>query len=561
MATEPVDADLKLWEQLSQEHPHYSEQKATWALHRDVAGDSEPKPETYLPKSKLEPYDQYQFRLKLSQWTPETSRAARRIVAALYKEKPKRSMRRDDLNRFLDDCDRKGTSWNAFMSRVMRHMLTYGTIRPLVNVKPGPREELSVAEAEELNVRPYVVLYSPLAVIDWDHDEDGKETMVRIRETRVGREEPGDPLSKHVTITRFIQYDRQKASWWEFAEKEGKQRKVDEGSRTHGLGVVPMVIRYWPEEQKPMVGASFIGMMAKHDLLKHQGESDRNYATWLHAHPFLKVWSEKRMTEIGIGAGTWLQLHPGTGGASREDASYVEAPVSAFGALDNFIEKQLAAVYRHAGTDPMAIEGSPTPTSGVARAWSFGTSEALLLSDLADVASDIEYNVLELVQRWLDGDQWVEGESELEADVQYPEEFELSTIDGLMYITGQAMQMINSPTFIRRLQMRIVDAKVGDLPAAELQKIHEEIEDNPLIGTLAGREDNAFGSPQPELSPELLAMMQGGGENGVAPEEGAPEVGSEGEPKGEEPEEEGGEAEEPPPPARGRRPRPPPVRA
>jgi hypothetical protein len=506
------DADRRLFKTLDSHHPDYDEWLENWKVYRDTSGEAEPNKEDYLPKNKLEPGDQYAFRRDISHWCPESARANNKIVSALYQSKPKRTIADKQITEFIDNSDGRGNGFNAVMAKIMLQLLAYGVTRILVNVPPvsgkKPGSSLTEAEAQQAGLRPRVIIYNPLNVIDWDVDGLGVLNMIRIRETQIRKLNPQDPESPNVFITRFIHFDREWARWWEFQGEKDRETIVPNGtgSNQHGLGMVPMVVRYWPQEMKPMIGASFIRYMSKLDVSKFQSESDREYATYLHAHPQLKIWCNESPSKRNLGVSTWLHFLPGDATQGREDAEYVQAPLAAFDAIDRAIENKLSAIYRHSGADPMGVIARSTSkvfeSSGISRAWSFATSEALLLSDLADAAVEIEWAVLKLVSRWL-------GKENFDGEIQYPEEFDLSSVGTLIDETAAITQMINSPTLAKYRFKRIAAVSMGDASAELLDKVNKEIESRPLFGVPAGRDvtdrptiDMGMGVEDDEEEPE-----------------------------------------------------------
>lgn len=497
----------QFFEDLNAEHPNYEKWSPIWSVFRDVVGDDEPDKRDYLHKNTLEPDKQYEFRLLISELISESPRSISRLTGALFREKPKRDLKDAALTKFNEDVDLEGQNMNSFMEKVVSSLLAYGTTRLLINMKrsPGIGSDLTRADEIKLGIRPYIIPYNPLSVIDWDHDEYGQLTMVRIRETRIGKIDPSDATSSHVMITKFIHYDRMKSQWWEFAEDQGKHMVIGAGSSAHELGFVPMIVAYWPKRVKHMIGASYIRSMAKADVQKFRVESDQDYDAYLHAHPTLKVWTEDEMDKIGVGSNSYLKLKPATQGQEKEDALYVEAPTSAFDALEQIRKGKLETIDRHSNTDPLGVMDSGSKifqASGVARAWSFGMSEARILSDVADTAAQIERQIYEMVLRFQDRTKRVTlDEKAFKGWVTYPEEFDLATTDQLIQQTEKISQMVNSPKFLRLLHKRIATSKAGDIKPAELEAIHKEIEKNPLVNTPVGKQLDAMGFPKMPTPP------------------------------------------------------------
>lgn len=501
-----MGAHSELFKQLDTKHPDFAEWEPEWKRYRDVLGDVLVDKEEYLPKNKFEPQNQYDFRVEMSEFMPESGLALDRILGALYKEKPKRDLgaSQKDLAGFLDMATRQGESWNAAIEQVAFNLIGYGTTRVLINVPPKDLDApgdpggatpapLSRKEEQDLGVRPYLTNYSPLSVTDWEHDEDGLLNFVRIKEKRIIKTE-GDRLKDHLSEIRFIEYGRTTVRWWVFHEKQGSGddiELIETEVRDHGVGVVPMVIED-TREVKPMVGHSFVRYSSRADLRKFQSESDLGYDTYIHAHPFLKVWTEDDLKEIGLGTSTFIKLNPGQGGNEREDAEYVNTPASAFEALQNLINDSRNQIFRQAQVDPMGSASSGSGSSmfqasGAARAWSFGTSEARILARLATNMEQVENQVFEMVLRWQSNGQDIDPMEKLfTGTVQYPEEFDLASTAQLIQERAEIGSLVNSPTLLKTIDKRIAASKVGDASAKDLKKIQSEIESNPLLGTMAG---------------------------------------------------------------------------
>ena len=490
----PKDAQT-LFDNLDRTHPDYDSWSPEWERYRDVMGDDLENKEAYLHKGRIELQKDYELRLKLSEFMPESRLAIDRFIGALYDEKPKRDLgdQESDLKQFMDRSTRNGKSWNKTMEKVAKRAIAYGTTRILINVPTvRVKGQLTRADEQELNVRPFLIDYSPLAVRDWEHDEDGILTFCRIKETRTAKPD-GNTLGRPEKVTKFIEYDRESVRWWEFREgKEGdsKLELVDQGENNHGLGVVPM-ISVELDELIPFIGNSFIRYASKADISKFRNESDLDFDSYTHAHPLLKIWTTEKLAEVGIGASTLLKLDPGSAGNEREDAEYVAQPISAFDALQKIIDSKRQQIFRQAQVDPTGVisgqGSSPFQTSGVARAWSFGTSEARVLSKIADTLEDLETQILDLVLRWQSPQAMPINEPIFKGDIQYPEEFDLASTSQLLTERDQIGQMVNSPTLLRTIDKRIAASKVGDTTAEVLKEIHDEIESNDLLGTMAGQ--------------------------------------------------------------------------
>ena len=468
---------------LSKEHPDYKKWKENWETYADVLGDTEVEKEKYLPRGLSENKGLYRLRVRLSQFIPESQLAVQKLLGALFNRNPRRDGIPASLDQFMQDSDFRGHHWNKVIEEIAHQLLGYGTTRILVNInRTGEGIPLTRADEQQRNIRPYVVLYSPLSVIDWEADEFGQLNMVRLKETRTVSNQPTkyNPEA-HATKTRFVQYDRQSARWWEFTENDkGKKRVSDQGSSRHDLGVVPMVVEYFPKAVKPMVGSSFIRYAAKADIQKFQAESDLAYDTHVHAHPIFFAKVNEDLAAVGIGSQSFIKLDP----QGDEEIGYVPAPTPAFDALQSVIEEKRAMIYRQANIDPMGVAdagSSQMQGSGTSRAWSYGTSEARMLSQIADTMEKVERRVFDMALRFITAD--ADTDSTLfEGEIQYPEEFDIASTESLLMQTQGVGAQINSETLAKTLQGRVAASLVGDVTTKRLEGIIDEIEANPLIG-------------------------------------------------------------------------------
>ena len=468
---------LDLYHELNTKHPDYLQWSDEWDLYRDILGDVDVEKEKYLPRGRQENQTLYDFRVKLSQFIPESVLAVTKVVASLYSDKPKRDIQNPQLESFLENVDLEGSSFNSFMEQVAFQLLGYGTVRLLINIKSPEVEEgkeLTRADEIEQAAQPFLVLYSPMSVIDWDTDEYGHLRMARIKEQRIVHLDKG-----HGRLTKFIQYDEEKVRTFEFIESREDIELVNISEQEHGLGMVPMVIGYY-RKVKPMIGSSYIRYSSRADVRKFQAESDLAYDTYIHAHPTLKAKVKGELSQVGVGTNTFLKLDPD----ANEDVSYVEPPRSSFDILKFVIQESRESIFRQAGVDPLGIFQSGTSiyqSSGIARAWSFTHSEARILSGLASTMEGIERRVFDLVLRFLDDVQVNPTDKLFDGDVIYPQEFDLASTAELMAETANIAQIINSDTLLKSLHKRIAASKVGDTTSETLKMIMQEIDEGEIL--------------------------------------------------------------------------------
>ena len=474
MASEQLD----LYHELNTKHPDYVEWADEWDLYRDILGDVEVNKEKYLPRGRQENQSLYDFRVKLSQFIPESVLAITKVVSSLYKEKPRREIGEPALDKFLDNADLEGTSFNSFMEQVAFQLLGYGTIRLLVNIKsPDVEEGREMTRADEIeqSSQPFLILYNPMSVIDWDSDEYGHMTMVRIKEQRTVHL----GADGHGKLTKFMQYDSTHVRTYEFLESPEDVKLVNIDEQEHGLGVIPMVTGYY-RKVKPMIGSSYIRYSSRADIRKFQAESDLAYDTYIHAHPTLKARVKGELSQVGVGTNTFLKLDPD----SNEDISYVDPPQSSFNILQYVIDEARNSIFRQAGVDPLGIFQAGTAiyqSSGVSRAWSYGHSEARILAGLAGTMEVLERRIFETVLRFISPNPVSPSEKLFNGEIQYPQEFDLASTGELIAEASALTQLVNSEMLLKTLHKRIAASKVGDASSETLNVIMREIDEGEII--------------------------------------------------------------------------------
>ena len=104
---------LEIYHELDTKHPDYLQWAPEWDLYRDILGDVDVEKEKYLPRGRQENQSLYDFRVKLSQFIPESNLAVNKIISSLYKDKPKRDIPNPELDSFLENADLEGTTFKA----------------------------------------------------------------------------------------------------------------------------------------------------------------------------------------------------------------------------------------------------------------------------------------------------------------------------------------------------------------------------------------------------------------------------------------------------------------
>ncbi|MFN3323427.1 MAG: hypothetical protein ACK5AZ_08025 [Bryobacteraceae bacterium] len=176
--------------------------------------------------------------------------------AAMFETDPDILIRRADdgkLNeeqaaayqRFLNDCDRCGTTYTDMWRRVYLSMLLFRSAFVLIDLPKIGGEPTTLAEQKAMGaLDPYVVLYDPRQVINWETDEYGNLAWIVIQTTTERRAFGAETA----VVDRWYYFDKAEYRVYESQRKEAAKKAetaalIDEGR--HALADVGRVPVRW----------------------------------------------------------------------------------------------------------------------------------------------------------------------------------------------------------------------------------------------------------------------------------------------------------------------------
>ena len=198
------------------------------------------------------------------------------------------------LNSFLKDADLDGRSYEAFLRDLSAYVMVYGHTWCIVD-KPNV---ITNTRAEELaqEIRPYVSIFTPENVLDWEYKRETNGlyvlTYLKVREEIVG-------------TTQYIR---------EYTPEEIRVYKVEEDAPNEAniisvipneLGKIPATCVYAERSNIRGVGISAIGDIADIQRSIYEEHSEIIELTKLTNHPSLV---KTASTEASAGAGAIIQI-------------------------------------------------------------------------------------------------------------------------------------------------------------------------------------------------------------------------------------------------------------
>ena len=488
--------DLSLSD-LKRVHPLWLSQRDRWIEIRDVTTNALKDKRvmaSYLPKGQREFDGDYSARLAMTRFTPECTVARSRIVGALYGQQIARNVE-GELAEWIGNADGLGHGLDDIgETRIVPTALDLGAAHILVDFPSdgGPQPTTRAEEIERGIGHPRLCVYTPLEARNWNVGADGSLDWVLIVEEGTNADDAG---KRRVPERTYRWFDRIGFAVWRVRTKDCKPFQPDRwdadgnplnsptdreeylvappltgvhasAGQKGGRARVPMV-SFIPDGLNELIGRPMVENAVQLDLRRLALESDMAWDLFNHAHPTAVLKSADAKSEIGIGTTNVIKLKPDKG----EDFYYARIEAESFGARERAIERANIDVHRHMGMDPLGqVGGNAEAASGVARAYSFTTSEARHIGRLASRMEDVERELLTIVATWI-------GAPPVKADaVRWPDTFDATALDKLTEVAISFPYAVASPTATRMLQKRLARRHLGEVGVEEQRQIDAEID-------------------------------------------------------------------------------------
>ena len=435
-------------------HELYDNYAGRWEYYiRSFLGGEEYKGGRYLQEYNLELENEFEKRL---QFTPLDNHC-RNIVhiysSFLFRVLPTRKLESlsDDpaTQMFLDDADLEGRSFDALMREVQTYASVYGHCWLLLD-KPNSNARTRAEELQQ-EIRPYMNIYTPENVMDWEWDRaaSGKYYLkyLKIREFR----------SREKDVFRLWYLDRIDTVE---LQRMGAKAPVLIDSVPNPLNSIPAVCLYNQRSHDRGVGVSDLTDVADLQRAIYNELSEIEQLIRLSNHPSLV---KTRDVDASAGAGAIIELPDNVDPALKP---YILQPSGQnLDSVLKTIQTKIDAINRltHVG----AVRSTSERTvSGVALRTEFQLLNARL-SEKAKLMELAEEQIWRYFARWQN--------KVFDGAIYYPESFDLRDWATDLEVLQQAKASnIKSDTFIKELDKQIARTVVDDDEA--LSKIDEEIE-------------------------------------------------------------------------------------
>lgn len=372
----------------------------------------------HLPKGTLEPWSEYQQRIGMTSFFPETPNIVANRRGALFANQPTIEVA-PEIVPFLNHIGRRREPYGDVLAFLATKMMTHGLAAVFADFRPLPRdiaarvfagEKISAAEASQRSLnQPVLGVFTERQVLDWRFDvDDGKLRWIKLVDRT---DERPDPFAPSLSVETYRVVDRDVVSIWRVEFRNGKWRLADADIIPHGARdeqqqpEVPVVLMH-PFRGPDGVGESMVKLSVRADLAALRLISDMFWSLHLHGNPQLVLRTPdntgNRMATLGMGAGRYLELRTALpGGGEGEDLAYLQLDSEGLNLIGETHKEMVAKANDLASRSPRSANQPLDAQSGIAKAWDFKTGEEKALNEHKMELETTSNSILKLLTRLL----------------------------------------------------------------------------------------------------------------------------------------------------------------
>ena len=445
-------------ELLTRKHPLWHANAKNWEFYiRSYLGGNDYKNGYYLHRYILETPEEYDQRIRHTPVDNHCKNVVQIYTSFLWRVPPTRDYGSLDgeqqLESFLADADLDGRSFDTVMREVQMNASIYGNCWVVID---KPQTNLKT-RAEELSqdIRPYMSIYTPENVINWNYRRASSgrfylDYLVIVEDINTER-----AIVKVFTEEVISTYEIQD---FEKEYAEGETRLLEE--IPNPLRKIPAVNVYNLRGAKRPIGISDLADVAYLQQSIYNDYSEKEQLIRLANHPSLV---KTPNVEASAGAGSVIEMPEDIEPALKP---YIIQPSGQnLDGIMKCIQNKIDAI------DRITHMGSVRATTGqIASGIALQTEFQLLnarLSEKADYLENAEEHIWSLFAMWQD--------KEWDGQVDYPDTFDIRDwANDLQYLQMAKASGIRSETFNKELDKQIAEAVIDDNEA--IKTINDEID-------------------------------------------------------------------------------------
>ena len=431
---------------LTSRHKHYEEKFKDWHFHlMSYLGGQDYQDGYQLNRYILETDEEY---LKRAENTPIDNHCKNVVqiyTSFLFRVPPTRnygSLQGDpQLESFINDADLDGRSFNNVIREMQVNASIYGTCWAVLD-KPAVQTQTR-AEELQLDIRPYMSLYTPENVLNWDFERslNGKYVLTRL----VLLEDLFDDVA---TIRVWTSEDVTTYRLKDYTKGYSTSKPMLLNEMPNMLGKVPAVILYNQKSQRRGIGISDLNDVAELQKAIYNDYSEIEQLIRLSNHPSLV---KTPNVEASAGAGSIIEMPEDLD--SNLKPYLIQPSSQSLDGIMNNINMKVEAINRitHMG----AVRATQDRVqSGIALQTEFQLLNARL-SEKADYLQNAEEQIWKLFAEWQN--QTFDGE------IIYPDSFNLRDYaSDLQFLQAAKASGVPSDSFVKEVDKQIARAVVDD---------------------------------------------------------------------------------------------------
>ena len=445
-------------ETLTSKHDLWHSNIANWEFFiRSYLGGNDYRNGYYLHRYVLESPEEYDARIRHTPVDNHCKNVVQIYTSFLWRVPPTRdygSLDGDEqLTSFLADADLDGRNFNTVMREVQMNASIYGNCWVIVD-KPQSNAN---TRAEELaqDIRPYVSIYTPENVVNWNYARSASgrfylDMLMVVEDINADR-----AIVKVFTEETISTYEVEE---YQEEHAEGDAKLLEEVPNP--IGKIPAVNVYNLRGAKRPIGISDLADVAYLQQSIYNDYSEKEQLIRLSNHPSLV---KTPNVEASAGAGAIIEV------PEDLDASLKPYIIQPSGQnLDGImkcIQNKVDAINRitHMGS----VRGTETKVNtGIALRTEFQLLNARL-SEKADYLENAEEQIWGLFAMWQD--------KKFDGKINYPDSFDIRDFaDDLNFLQMAKASAIKSETFNKELDKQIAEAVIKDDEA--ISSIKQEID-------------------------------------------------------------------------------------
>jgi len=431
---------------LTSRHKHYEEKFQDWNFHlMSYLGGQDYQNAYQLNRYILETDEEY---LKRAENTPIDNHCKNVVQiysSFLFRVPPTRdygSLSGDpQLQSFINDADLDGRSFDNVIREMQVNASIYGTCWAILD-KPAVQTQTR-AEEIQLDIRPYMSLYTPENVLNWNFQRSLNGRYVLTSLTLL------EDLFNDVATVRV--WDMEEISTYQiadFSKGYATQKPMLKDVMPNQLGKVPAVILYNQKSQRRGIGISDLNDVAELQKAIYNDYSEIEQLIRLSNHPSLV---KTPNVEASAGAGSIIEMPEDLD--SNLKPYLIQPSSQSLDGIMNNINMKVEAINRltHMG----AVRATQDRVqSGIALQTEFQLLNARL-SEKADYLQNAEEQIWKLFAEWQN--------TTFDGEIIYPDSFNLRDYaTDLQFLQAAKASGVPSDSFVKEVDKQIARAVVDD---------------------------------------------------------------------------------------------------